>query len=57
MGRVCNGPSLLWAEMSSYRYVLCADVLSSEFIICDFYLLTFELHVLSFPFFVQCYMF
>ena len=19
MGRVCNGPSLLWAEMSSYR--------------------------------------
>ena len=20
MGRVCNGPSLLWAEMSSYRY-------------------------------------
>ena len=22
MGRVCNGPSLLWAEMSSYRITL-----------------------------------
>ena len=21
MGRVCHGPSLLWAEMSSYRFV------------------------------------
>ena len=41
-----------------YTYcVLCADVLSSVFIICDFCVLTFEFHVLSFPFCVLCYVF
>ena len=34
-----------------YTYcVLCADVLSSVFITCDFCVLTFEFHVLSFSF-------
>ena len=36
-----------------FRYthcVLCADVLSSVFIACDFCVLTFEFHVLSFLF-------
>ena len=37
--------------------VLCADVLSSVFITCDFCILTFEFHVLSFPFCFLCYMF
>ena len=23
MGRVCHGPSLLWAELSSYHYFFC----------------------------------
>ena len=37
----------------TYMYcVLCADVLSSVFITCDFCVLNFELHVLSFPFVV-----
>ena len=41
-----------------YTYcVLCADVLSSVFINCDFCVLTFEFHVLSLPFCVLCYMF
>ena len=43
-----------------FRYtncVLCADVSSSVFITCDVCVLTFEFHVLSFPFCVLCYMF
>ena len=41
-----------------YTYcVLCADVLSSVFITCDFGVLTFEFHVLSFPFCVLCCMY
>ena len=41
-----------------YTYcVLCADVLSSVFITCDFCVLMFEFHVLSFPFCVLCHMF
>ena len=41
-----------------YTYcVLCADVLSSVFITCDFCVLTYEFHVFSFPFCVLCYMF
>ena len=40
-----------------YILFLCADVLSSVFITCDFCVLTFEFHVLSFLFCVLLYMF
>ena len=30
MGRVCNGPSLLWAEMS--RYLIFNDILHMSFL-------------------------
>ena len=41
-----------------YTYcVLCADVLSSVFITCDFCVLIFEFQVLSFPFCVLFFMF